>query len=90
MMVFGTGTMVASKFMLGEKTYDKDGKKTDFNKALYQSFIMFLAMFDCYPVAMVMSCCEKLYKKKKGEVPQVLTREEKKAKRKESLKVFFF
>ena len=56
MMIFGTGTMIASKYMLSVCAADYDynttsdeGLKETFSKALYQSFIMFVAMAFCLP-----------------------------------------
>ena len=87
MMVFGTGTMVASKFMLAEKPKDSDGNDSDFEKALYQSFIMFLAMSLCYPIHLCVQTIKKFFNKNSGEVQMELSPEEKQAKRWETIKV---
>ena len=102
MMVFGTGTMVASKYMLsvcaGDFCYynpsDDDcsgitGKKETFSKALYQSFIMFLAMACALIVEVIVhSIVYAIYPDRRPQ-PEDLTPEEKKAKKIQSAKVSF-
>ena len=98
MMIFGTGTMVASKYMLSvcaadydyNDTDGADGKKETFSKALYQSFIMFLAMFCCLPLQLVVDAVYyALFPNKKPVEEPAGSPEEKKARRITSIKVFF-
>lgn len=91
MMVFGTGTMVSSKLMLEIDCKDIDGNITHFSKPIYQSLIMFMAMSCCYPIHLIVCLVKSVIKNKRIksglEQRQELTPEEKKAKRKEDLKV---
>lgn len=91
MMVFGTGTMVASKMMLSVKSKDLSGNITKFSKAIYQSLIMFIAMSICYPIYLISNAVQKSMKKRKrsnsGTMDsEYLTPEEKKEKRNQAIK----
>jgi hypothetical protein len=91
MMVFGTGTMVSAKVLLSTKAADSSGDKDEFSKTIYQSIVMFLAMFLCYPLHYIFGFFEGLYKRygKQGTYidDPPLTPEERKAKIKEAVRV---
>lgn len=76
--------------MLDEKAKDKDGELTDFNKALYQSFIMFLAMALCYPLDLIIRLVKRIKNGSSSTEEEVISPEEKHARRMKSLKVFSF